>query len=170
MSQRSRVLLACRLNATPERAFAAFTQEIGQWWKPNGLFEFTRARSGVLSFEPGPKGRLLETYDDGSMFVIGQVSVWEPPRRLVVGWREASFSPDQSTELHVRFDPIGSQTRITVEHFGWDTIPASHAARHGFPLVEFQRRFAEWWQALLMGLNDALSSAPPPSRGDLPVP
>lgn len=156
MSQRSRVLSSIRVNSTPERAFAAFTGEIGQWWKPNGLFEFTRARSGVLSFEPGVNGRLLETYDDGSVFVIGRLSVWEPPRRLVVSWRQASFAPDQTTELHVRFDPAGLQTRVTIEHFGWDTIPASHAARHGFPLGTFQRRFAEWWQALLINLRDGL--------------
>jgi uncharacterized protein YndB with AHSA1/START domain len=156
LSQRSRVLLSIRVNSTPERAFAAFTEEIGQWWKPNGLFEFTRARSGVLSFEPGENGRLLETYDDGSVFVIGEISVWQPPRRLVVGWRQASFAPDQKTELHARFEPVGPQTRVTIEHFGWDTIPASHAARHGFPLGTFQRRFAEWWQALLVNLRDRL--------------
>jgi uncharacterized protein YndB with AHSA1/START domain len=156
LSPRSRVLVAIRVNSTPERAFAAFTQEIGEWWKPNGLFEFTRARSGVLSFEPGVNGRLLESYDDGSVFVVGQVSVWEPPSRLVVSWRQASFGPDQDTELHVRFERAGAQTRITVEHFGWDAIPASHAARHGFPLGNFQRRFAEWWQALLTKLGDRL--------------
>lgn len=158
MTQRSRVLLAIRVNATPERAFAAFTEEIGQWWKPHGLFEFTRKRSGVLSFEPGANGRLLETYADGSVFVIGEVSVWEPPRRLVVTWRQASFTPDQSTELHVRFAEAGQHTRVTVEHFGWDTIPQPHAARHGFPLGAFQRHFAEWWQALLVNLRDRLSS------------
>jgi hypothetical protein len=38
---------------------------------------------------------------------------------------------------------------VTVEHFGWDTIPQSHAARHGFPLATFQLRFAEWWQRML---------------------
>ena len=64
MTQGSRVLLAIRVNATPARAFAAFTEEIGQWWRPNGLFQFTRGRSGVLSFEPGSNGRLIETYED----------------------------------------------------------------------------------------------------------
>jgi hypothetical protein len=49
----------------------------------------------------------------------------------------------------VRFEPAGDETRVTVEHFGWDTIPREHAARHGFPLEVFLRRHAEWWQALL---------------------
>ena len=154
MTEGSRVLLAIRVNATPARAFTAFTAEIGQWWRPNGLFQFTRGRSGVLSFEPGSKGRLLETYEDGTVFVIGEVRVWDPPHRLVVTWREESFAPDQSTELHVRFEQAGEQTRVTVEHFGWDTIPQEHAARHGFPLGTFQLRFAEWWQELLRNLRD----------------
>jgi uncharacterized protein YndB with AHSA1/START domain len=146
--------LAIRVNATPARAFAAFTNEIGQWWRPNMLFEFTRGRSGVLSFEPGSNGRLVETYEDGTAFVIGEVRVWDPPHRLVVTWRQASFAPDQSTELHVSFERAGEQTKVTVEHFGWDTIPRDHAARHGFPLATFQLRFAEWWQRLLRNLRE----------------
>jgi uncharacterized protein YndB with AHSA1/START domain len=158
MTHASRVLVATRVNATPARAFAAFTEEIGQWWRPNGLFQFTRGRSGVLSFEPGANGRLIETYRDGTVFVVGEVRVWDPPRRLVVTWRHESFAPDQSTELHVRFEEVGDQTRVTVEHFGWDTIPQRHAARHGFPLATFQLRFAEWWQVLLHNQRDRVSS------------
>jgi uncharacterized protein YndB with AHSA1/START domain len=99
MTSPSRVLVAVRVNATPARAFAAFTEEIGRWWRHNGLFQFTRGRTGVLSFEPGANGRLIETYEDGSVFVIGEVRVWEPARRLVVAWRQDSFVTDQSTEL-----------------------------------------------------------------------
>lgn len=154
MTQGSRVLLAIRVNATPARAFAAFTDEIGQWWRPNGLFQFTTGRDGVLSFEPGENGRLIERYGDGTVFVIGNVRVWDPPHRLVVSWRHQSFAPEESTELHVRFEEVGRQTRVTVEHFGWDTIPARHAARHGFPLSVFQMRFAEWWRELLQNLDD----------------
>lgn len=157
MTQGSRVLLAIRVNATSARAFAAFTEEIGQWWRPNGLFQFTRRRGGVLSFEPGDHGRLVETYADGTEFVVGDVRVWDPPHRLVVTWRQESFAPDQSTELHVRFEEVGDQTRVTVEHFGWDAIPQSHAARHGFPLAVFQLRFAEWWQVLLDRLRERVS-------------
>lgn len=153
MTGASRVLVAVRVGTTPSRAFAAFTEQIGQWWRPNGLFQFTDGATGTLAFEPGPNGRLTETYADGSSFVVGRIRIWDPPSRLVLSWREASFAADQETELHVRFDPTGEQTRVTVEHFGWDSIPAEHAARHGFPLAVFQRRFAEWWQGMLPGLT-----------------
>jgi uncharacterized protein YndB with AHSA1/START domain len=158
MSDPSRVLVALRVPATPERAFGAFTDEIAQWWKPNGLFTFTPRRTGTLAFEPGPNGRLVETYPDGSTFTVGDILTWEPPHRLVLTWRQAAFAPDQSTELHVTFDDVsraaGPETRVVVEHFGWDTIPADHAARHGFPLATFQLRFAEWWREQLARLSD----------------
>ena len=119
--------------------------------------QFSAGRFGTLAFEPGPSGRLVETYDDGSSFVIGEVQTWDPPHYLAVGWRHASFAPDQSTELHVRFESVGAQTRVTVEHLGWDSIPQRHAARHGFPLAIFQLRFAEWWQVLLREMAEVVA-------------
>jgi uncharacterized protein YndB with AHSA1/START domain len=149
----SRVLVAVRVRATPGRAFAAFTDEIGRWWRPNSLFPFTERTDGTLTFEPGPDGRLVETAPGGHRFVVGDVRAWDPPRRLVVSWRQANFDPGVETELHVRFDDVGDgPTRVTVEHFGWDALPADHAARHGFPLAVFQLRFAEWWRGLLTDL------------------
>jgi uncharacterized protein YndB with AHSA1/START domain len=141
--------VSLRVPADAERSFAAFTQEIGRWWRPNGLFAFTVGRTGTLGFEPGPAGRLVETYDDGSTFTVGEVLAWEPPHHLALTWREASFAPDQTTELRVTFTPAGEETRVVVEHVGWDAIPAEHVARHGFPLPVFQQRFAEWWRELL---------------------
>jgi hypothetical protein len=57
----SRVLVALRVPVPAERAFAAFTEQIAEWWQPNGLFQFTDGRTGTLAFEPGPDGRLVET-------------------------------------------------------------------------------------------------------------
>lgn len=149
----SRVLVAVRVNATPERAFEAFTRDIAQWWKPMGLFSFTREDAGALAFEPGVGGRLTVALQSGGVFEIGKIKVWQPPSELTFEWRQQSFAPEQKTEVSVRFEPIGDQTRVTVEHRGWDTIPRSHAARHGFPLPVFQLRHAEWWQLLLASLG-----------------
>jgi uncharacterized protein YndB with AHSA1/START domain len=145
----SRVLVALRVAVGPDRAFEAFTREIGEWWSSNALFRFTPREPGVLSFEPGEGGRLVETLPSGKVFEIGRVSVWSPPTRLVFGWRQATFAPDQATEVEVRFEPVGDETRVTVEHSGWDSVPAAHVARHGFPDQVFLERHARWWQVLL---------------------
>jgi uncharacterized protein YndB with AHSA1/START domain len=157
----SSVLVSVRVDATPERAFEVFTRDIASWWRPNGLFEFQRGKTGVLAFTPVEGGSFTETTADGEVFEIGRVRVWEPPRLLVFSWRQASFSPDQETEVHVRFEPAGEQTRVTVEHFGWEVIPQDHVARHTFPLPVFLQRHAEWWQTLLASYRSAAASSRP---------
>jgi len=152
----SRILVALRVKASPARAFEAFTTEIGTWWRPNPMFQFTPRDPGVLSFEPGEGGRLVETLPSGKVFEIGKVRAWEPPNRLVFGWRQASFAPQQATQVEIRFEAVGEETRVTVEHTGWDSVPTAHAARHGFPDTVFLRRRAEWWQTLLASYKESL--------------
>ena len=153
----SAVIVSLRVPAAPERAFDAFTRNIGDWWRPNSLFRIVRSGDGRMDFEPGVGGRLLMHLADGGTFTVGHISVWEPGVRLVMGWRHDSFAEDQCTELEVRFEPVGAETRVTVEHRGWDAIPQAHAARHGFPLMLFQQRAAEYWQRLLASLKDTLA-------------
>jgi len=154
----SRVLVSLRVRTSPDRAFAAFVNEIGVWWQANPLFAFTPRDPGVLAFEPGEGGRLTTTLASGKVFEIGKVRAWTPPHRLVFGWRQAAFEPGQDTEVEVRFEPVGDETRVTVEHRGWDTVPASHVARHGFPNALFLTRHGEWWQTLLASYKLKLGS------------
>lgn len=145
----SRAMVAVRIAAPATRVFTAFTAEIGQWWRPHGLFELNGRADGRLAMEAWAGGRVTETYPDGEEFEVGRVRVWEPPERLVLSWRAVSFPPDRETQVHVRFEAVAGGTRVVVEHVGWDSLPPEHAARHGFPLLPFHQRLAEWWQALL---------------------
>ena len=145
----SRVLVSLRVRGAPARAFEVFTKEIGQWWRPNSLFQFTRGAPGVLAFEPGVDGRLIETLPSGRVFEIGRITTWEPGAKLAFTWRQESFSAEQITHVEVRFEAVGDETRVTVEHRGWDSVPPDHVARHGFPDGVFLQRHGEWWQALL---------------------
>lgn len=151
----SKVLVALRIKAEPQRTFDAFVGEIGAWWRPSGLFQTTPRAPGRLAFEPGEGGRLTETLADGKVFEIGAIRVWEPPKRLVFSWRQASFPPDLQTEVEVRFEAAGGETRVTVEHRGFDRVPAGSAARHGFPDQALLMRLAEWWRAHLKSLEAA---------------
>lgn len=149
----SRVVVALRVKASAARAFDVFTREIDAWWRPNDLFQFTPRSPGVLALEPpsadGQGGRFTETLKNGKVFEIGRVKVWAPGERLVFGWRQATFAPGQDTEVEVRFESLGEETRVTVEHRGWDSVPADHVAKHSFPETIFLRRHAEWWRDLL---------------------
>lgn len=155
----SRVFLALRVPATPARAFEAFTGEISRWWRPDPLFRITPQGDGELAFEPGVGGRLVTRLGTGETFEIGRISVWEPGRRLVFAWRLASFSPEQSTEVEVRFESVGEEeTRVSIEHRAWDAIPRRHAARHGFPEHVTLQRVADWWRVSLRALRGLLGA------------
>lgn len=151
------VIVALRVAVSPEAAFTAFTRDIGKWWRSHPLFQLSRAGDGLLRFDPeGPGGRLVTRFDDGKEWEIGSVHDWRPGERLIFDWRLPSFRPDQATEVDIRFEAVGTETRITVEHRGWDAIPQKHVARHGFELMLFQRRLGEHWRGLLRNLAAGL--------------
>jgi uncharacterized protein YndB with AHSA1/START domain len=153
----SSILVSLRVAAPRERVFEAFVGEIDKWWRPNPLFRFSRNSPGALVFQPGPDGRLIETASTGEIFEVGRITAWEPGVRLAFTWRQESFAPDQITYVEVRFEAVGDETRVTVEHRGWDAIPPEHVARHGFTDAVFLHRHAEWWRELLSSFGRRLS-------------
>ncbi len=160
----SRVVVSTRVAASPQRAFDVFTREISLGWRHNDLLLLTPRSPGVISFEPpGEDGvrRLIETLPNGKVFEIGKVSVWAPGERLVVGWRQAAFGPEHSTEVDVTFEPAGDGARVTVEHRGWDTVPQEHAARHGFPLPNFLQHQGAQWRTGLVRMSDIIAGPNP---------
>lgn len=149
----SAVIVSLRVPATPQEAFDLFTGEIGAWWQPGALFQLTPRGDGTLRFED--EARLVTQLPSGKVFEIGQVSAWQPGERLAFSWRQATFAPGQLTHVDVRFEAVGEETRVTVEHRGWDSIPQDHVARHGFPLAATQMRLAEHWRAQLAAFSRA---------------
>ena len=129
----SQVLVSLRVKTSPARAFEIFTRDIALWWTPNTLFQFTPRSPGALAFEPHEGGRyeggrFTETLANGTVFEIGRIRVWKPGERLIFGWRQATFQPGQDTEVEVTFEAAGAQTRVTVIHRGWDSVPPQHVA------------------------------------------
>lgn len=158
----SRVIVSIRVPCSPIQAFEVFVDDIGDWWVHSDFFRFTPRSAGTLAFVPpnedGTGGRLIERLPNGKVFEV--VRVWAPGERLVVGWRQASFGPDHATEVEVRFEPVGTETRVTVEHRGWDSVPQDHVARHTLPLTLFNQRQGEQWRAGLIRLQSTLAANP----------
>lgn len=142
----SAVIVSRRVAASPAAAFTAFTDGIVHWWQSHPLFPL---EAGQIGFE---EDRLIAFLADGTLFEVGVVTAWEPGARLALSWRFPSFGPGDTTEVEVTFEPVGEETRVTVTHRGWDSLPPRHAARHGFPLDALQLRLAEHWRALLARL------------------
>ncbi len=161
----------------PATAFEVFTEEISAWWEaaersrhPDGRRVSVGrgpGQRGRLRFEPGADGRLLEFYDEGGRapFEVGRVLVWKPAHRLVFQWRQGNFRPGQVTEVEVRFEALGAGTRVTLEHRGFDALPADHSARHGLGTGEaFTRMMVGFWSEVLGGLKRQAESEREPGQ------
>jgi Activator of Hsp90 ATPase homolog 1-like protein len=152
------VTVSIEVNADPDTAFHVFTSEIDSWWLRGPMHRFRPRGNGKLTFEPGLSGRLFEQYDDGSVFVIGRVTRWEPGQCVALSWRLPNFKDAESTEVEVSFEPIGDATRVSVAHRGWDRLRAGHPARHGMQGHELEMEKAQLWGANLASLRRWINS------------
>jgi len=143
----------------PDVAFDVFTKETDLWWQRGLRFRPSGRAIGALCLEPGVGGRLFETFERRAGTPVtaefGRVTVWDPPARFVLAWRNVNFEPtDASTELEVLFDAAPGGTRVTVHHRGWAALRADHPARHGQQGAEFVRGMGLWWADLLTALRE----------------
>jgi PhnB protein len=108
----------------PTAAFEAFTSDMDVWY-PRGPYSFNYPDRAVgITLEPGVGGRWLEVWRDGDGYEMGRVLAWEPGRRLLVSYRNRYLPDDPLTEIEVRFDPVAEGTCVTLEHRGWERLPA----------------------------------------------
>jgi len=135
-------------------AFEVFTAETDLWWRRGPRFRHP-GRPGALRFEPGEGGRLVIEDAAGVPEEIGRILVWKPAERLVFSWRAASFEPGQTTEVEILFRAVAEGTRVTIEHRGFDALPADHTARHGLGTGEaFLGMMGLCWADLFVAFGD----------------
>ncbi|MDB5422829.1 MAG: hypothetical protein JWQ29_245, partial [Phenylobacterium sp.] len=73
--------------------------------------------------------------------------------RLVFSWRQANFPLELHTEVEVAFEAVGDETRVSVEHRGFEQVPAGSAARHRFPDQMLLMRLADFWRAQIAAVG-----------------
>ena len=90
------------LSASPERAFATYTERIGEWW--DGRYTANAETLEAVTIEPHVGGRVYATHSDIGKDDWGEVTVWEPGRRLV---HTFTLSQDElhPSEVSVEFAP-----------------------------------------------------------------
>jgi uncharacterized protein YndB with AHSA1/START domain len=134
------IVQAVETQAAPERAFAAFTRSMGDWW-PRGMTIGAREHAAIV-IEPRVGGRWYERDADGNETEWGRVLAWEPPGRLLLAWQIDSrwrYDAGLETEVELRFEPLAAGgTRVTLEHrdlerFGADAAAHAGQLRDGWP-------------------------------------
>lgn len=160
MSVETRVRALTTVPLLPDEAFVLFTDQVDRWWRHGPRFRAAiDGREGVMRFEPGEGGRLLEVYQDAEAFELGRILVWEPGKRLLFQMGGRDFAPDEWTEVEVRFEPTEKGTRVSVEHYGFDELGTDHGVWHGQGREALVGSMGLWWGDLLVALRSSAATA-----------
>ena len=100
------IRLGLDLACPPDHAFAVWTGRISQWWPADHTVTADPDLTIVLEGRPG--GRIFERTADGIEHDWGEVTVWEPPRRLVYLWH-LRRDRSEATEVEIRFPGSGKR-------------------------------------------------------------
>ncbi len=121
------------VDADQDTAFEAFTAGIGRWW-PIADHSLHGAGSTVEFAD----GQIVERSAGGETAIWGAVTTWDPPGVLAFTWHPGR-APDKASQVRVTFTGLGEQTRVRLEHWGWEVFDEPAAARaeydEGWPLV-----------------------------------
>jgi uncharacterized protein YndB with AHSA1/START domain len=115
-----------------EEAVELFTDRFGEWW-PKDSHHISDADAADVVLEPRQGGRWYERAEDGGECDWGHVRELERPDRILLVWQltpEWKFDPDpaQGTEVEVSFIAEENQTRVTLEHRGFEVHGDAGAA------------------------------------------
>jgi uncharacterized protein YciI len=111
------------VDADQDTAFEAFTVGIGRWW-PVAEHSVHGAGSTVEFAD----GQIVERAAGGETAIWGSVTTWDPPGALAFTWHPGR-SPDRASQVRVTFTGLGEQTRVQLEHSGWEIFDDPAAAR-----------------------------------------
>jgi hypothetical protein len=112
--------LSFEVECGASHAFVTWTARASAWWP----MEHTMAREPGLAivFEPRVRGRIFERTSAGTENEWGEITHWDPPRRLVYKWFIATERAS-ATDVEIRFTELGrSRTRVEIEHRGWERL------------------------------------------------
>jgi hypothetical protein len=107
------------VGANADRAFTVWTTKAKIWWPRSHTMGGESHREVV--FEPGVGGRIFERTTTGEELDWGEVTAWEPPRRVGYLWH-LFFDRAEATEVEVSFEPVPEGTRVTIAQTGFDRL------------------------------------------------
>ncbi|MEW6060227.1 MAG: SRPBCC domain-containing protein [Actinomycetota bacterium] len=97
-------------------AFEVWTSDITRWWPTEHTVTGRQALDIVL--EPHVGGRIYERTAGGDELDWGEITQWEPPRRLAYRWHLREDGAD-AADVAVEFIQERAKTRIQIDHSGW---------------------------------------------------
>lgn len=112
--------ISFEVECSPDHAFRTWTGRATAWWPPEHTV--SHESGAEIVFEPRPGGRIFERTPEGREIEWGEITEWEPPRRLSYRWHIAT-DPTNATDVEIVFRELpDSTTRVEIEHGGWDNL------------------------------------------------
>lgn len=112
--------LSFDVDCPPAHAFSTWTEDPSRWWPSD---HSVSGEAGLeVVFEGRVGGRIFERTAGGVEHDWGEITLWEPPRRLGYLWhigRERAAGTDVLITFHARDD---GSTRVEIEHSGWERL------------------------------------------------
>jgi uncharacterized protein YndB with AHSA1/START domain len=115
------------VDCPPERTFELWTAQTSMWWPATHTVS---AQPGLeVLIEPGVGGRIFERTPAGEEHDWGEVTAWDPPRRISYLWHLRQDRAD-ATEVDITFAATErDSTRVSIVHHGWDRLGAHGTER-----------------------------------------
>jgi uncharacterized protein YndB with AHSA1/START domain len=126
------------VSATVETAFRVFTERMGDWW-PVERYSVHEELADEAGMDGRLGGAVYERWREGTEN-WGEITVWEPPDRLVFSWHPGG-DPAEATEVEVTFNIEGDGTLVQLEHRGWERL--------GDRAPDVRAGYADGWQGVL---------------------
>ena len=144
------IRLAFEVDCPVEHAFEVWTARIAQWWPSDHTVSGEANLVVVLEGRPG--GRIFERRATGVEHDWGEVTIWEPPRRLAYTWHLNRDRSD-ATDVEISFVASGdAATLVEIEHRGWERLGAGGA--------DWRDRNHGGWATLLPHYVTAAATSP----------
>jgi hypothetical protein len=113
------IVLEYTLQSSADHAFSVYTANIGEWWDPR--YSADPETLEWVTIEPRVGGRVYATHSDLGDVGWGEVTAWEPGRRLAHTFTLAQ-DPVHPSEIDVAFSPAGAEqdrSAMRFAHGGW---------------------------------------------------
>jgi hypothetical protein len=113
--------MAFEVQCPADHAFAVWTARTSSWWP---VTHTVTSEPGLeVIFEGRQGGRIFERTAAGLEVEWGEITIWEPPRRIAYLWHIRTDRGD-ATEVEINFIEQDRGTRIEIEHRGWERLGA----------------------------------------------
>ena len=122
------VVKSVHVNCGVANAFEVFTRGIGSWW-PLDQLALAPGEVKEVVWEERQGGEVYEISTSGERSHWATVLEWEPPSRLVLAWN--ILDRGDVTEVEVRFLAADGQTRVELEHRGWENVELTAQTKRG---------------------------------------